>query len=107
LLALAVAAPAILAIQLWSQAFGLRALSEIFDRPAPLMGAAAVAPPPPAGGVSVPPPVDVTVDPPPPDRHVLKGKIAAPPRVTKNHPRADIESSLRGDVMWGADLETL
>jgi hypothetical protein len=102
LLALAVAAPAILATQLWSQAFGLRALSEIFDRSAPMAvaGAAAVAEPHAPGGVALPAPVD----PPPLDRHVLKGEISARPRVAKKHPRPDLKPSSRGAVVWSDDV---
>jgi hypothetical protein len=73
LAALAIAAPVILATQLWSQGFGLRALSSFFRaRPVPIAGAPAPLPPPVAGGVSPPPP------PPPPPEHRKLGKIAPP-----------------------------
>ena len=74
LVALAVAAPAILATQLWSQGFGLRTLSDLFSvRPAPIAGAAAVTPIAP-GEVSLPPrPVA-----PAQKEHRLMGKIAPP-----------------------------
>jgi hypothetical protein len=54
LVALALAAPVILATQLWSQALGLRALRSFFHRPPPPTVTAG-APPPPLAGAPPPP----------------------------------------------------
>jgi hypothetical protein len=82
LVALALAAPIIVATQLWSQAFGLRALSSFFFTPPCAVSAVAAAPPEPPvpGGVVPAPPV---AEPPKGHVHRLMGKMA-PPRPPKD-----------------------
>jgi hypothetical protein len=87
LVALALAAPVILATQLWSQALGLRALYGLVHRPSRTLAGEIALPsaPPVPGGVLPAPPA--------PERHRLLGKMAARP-VAREHVR------LAGRVAW-------
>jgi hypothetical protein len=94
LVALALAAPVIVATQLWSQGFGLRTLFSLFDRPPARLAGEAVIAPPVAGAPVAPGGVQVLEpEPPRPQPRRLLGKMA-PPR----HPR---QPELEAELLLG------
>jgi hypothetical protein len=106
LVALALAAPVIIATELWSQGFGLRSLVSFFQRPPAPIAAPKETPPPPVGGIAapeLPAPGGIDIphfEPPKPVRRRLLGKMAPPPK----HAQSAVRHVIKGEI---ASLDVL